>query len=76
MFTEDKITEIYCIADDFCKEFTLQHKKYMIENKKQKHRDKPNRMSDAEIMVHSYPVPFPVASAALSITTGGTCTST
>ena len=21
MFSEDKVTEIYCMADDFCKEF-------------------------------------------------------
>ena len=51
MFPESKITEIYCMADDFCKEFTFQQEKYMVEDKKQKHRNKPNRMSDAEIMV-------------------------
>ena len=38
------------MADDFCKEFVLQQKKYMIEDKKTRHRNKPNRMSDAEIM--------------------------
>lgn len=27
MFSEAKVTEIYCMADDFCKEFTLQQKK-------------------------------------------------
>ena len=31
MFPESKVTEIYCMADDFCKEFTLQQEKYMIE---------------------------------------------
>ena len=51
MFSESKVTEIYCMADDFCKEFVLQQKKYMIEDKKTRHRNKPNRMSDAEIMV-------------------------
>ena len=51
MFPESKVTEIYCMADDFCKEFVLQQKKYMIEDKKTRHRNKPNRMSDAEIMV-------------------------
>ncbi len=30
MFSESKVTEIYCMADDFCKEFTLQQEKYMI----------------------------------------------
>ena len=34
MFPESKITEIYCMADDFCKEFALQQEKYMIEDKK------------------------------------------
>ena len=51
MFPESKVTEIYCMADDFCKEFTLQQEKYMIEDMKTMHRNKPNRMSDAEIMV-------------------------
>ena len=51
MFSEAKVTEIYCMADDFCKEFALQQKKYMLEDKNRKHRNKPNRMSDAEIMV-------------------------
>ena len=51
MFPESKVTEIYCMADDFCKEFVLQQEKYMIEDKKIRHRNKPNRMSDAEIMV-------------------------
>ena len=43
MFSESKVTEIYCMADDFCKEFTLQQEKYMIEDKPIKHRNKPNR---------------------------------
>lgn len=53
MFTESKITEIYCLADDFCKEFTKQQEKYMLEDKVEghKHRNKPNRMSDSELMV-------------------------
>ena len=51
MFSESKVTEIYCMAYDFCKEFVLQQEKYMIEDKKIRHRNKPNRMSDAEIMV-------------------------
>lgn len=51
MFSEAKVTEIYCMANDFCKEFTLQQKKYMVEDKTHKHRHKANRMSDVEIMV-------------------------
>ena len=30
MFPESKVTEIYCMADDFCKEFALQQEKYMV----------------------------------------------
>ena len=50
MFPESKVTEIYCMADDFCEKFTFQQEKYMIEYKKTKHRNKSNHMSDAEIM--------------------------
>ena len=45
MFSEAKVTEIYCMADDFCKEFALQQKKFMVEDKSCKHRNKPNRKS-------------------------------
>ena len=41
MFPESKVTEIYCMADDFCKEFTLQQEKYMIKDMKTMHRNKP-----------------------------------
>ena len=53
MFSEAKVTEIYCLVDDFYKEFVLQQEKYMIEEKSpiHKHRNNPNRMDDAEIMV-------------------------
>ena len=30
MFPESKITEIYYMADDFCKEFALQQEKYIL----------------------------------------------
>lgn len=48
MFSEAKVIEIYCLADDFCKEFALQQEKYMIEEKSpvRKYRNKPNRMND------------------------------
>lgn len=51
MSPKSKVTEIYFMADDFCKKFALQQKKYMINDKKTKQRNNPNRMSDAEIMV-------------------------
>ena len=50
---EAKVTEIYCLADDFCKEFSKYQEKHMFSTspKNGKHRNKPNRMSDAEIML-------------------------
>lgn len=51
MFSDDKITEIYCMADGFAKEFSFQQAKYLVEDKRLRHRNKPKRMSDAEIMV-------------------------
>ena len=30
MFLEAKVTEIYCMADNFCKEFAVQQEKYML----------------------------------------------
>ena len=37
MFSEAKVTEIYCMADDFCKEFALRQEKYMVEDKNLNH---------------------------------------
>lgn len=51
MFPESGVTEIYCMADDFCKEFAAQQEKYLVEDNSLPHRNKPNRMNDAEIMV-------------------------
>ena len=51
MFSEGKITEIYCMADDFCKEFSKCQEKYLVEDKSRRHRNKPNRLNDAKIMV-------------------------
>ena len=58
MFSEAKVTEIYCMADDFCKEFALQQEKYMVKESNHNHRNKPNRMNDAEIMVILIFIPF------------------
>ena len=33
MFPECKVTEIYCMADDFCKEFTFQQEKSLLSRK-------------------------------------------
>ena len=41
MITEDKVTEIFCIADDFCKVFDAQMVKYTFktERKRKYHRE-------------------------------------
>jgi len=49
MITEDKITEIFCLADDFCKYFSSELKKHQLSDGK-KHRNKPGRLSDAEVI--------------------------
>jgi hypothetical protein len=53
MFSEDKVTEIFYLADEFCKFFNASQEKSMLEAPKdgKKHRRKPNRVSDAEIIV-------------------------
>ena len=41
MITEDKVTELFCIADDFCKFFDAMVEKYTIKEAKKRnyHRD-------------------------------------
>lgn len=53
MFSEDKVTEIFYLADESCKFFDAQQEKSMLESPEdgKKHRRKPNRLSDAEIIV-------------------------
>ena len=51
MLTNDKITEIFCIADDFCKEFAHEIKKLkMLPEGDKKRRNRSGEMSDSEIM--------------------------
>lgn len=51
MITKDKITEIFCIADDFCKEFELETDKISLsERNKGCHRHRRWRMSKSEII--------------------------
>jgi hypothetical protein len=51
MFSEDKITEIFCMADDLCKFFDAKMKKYTLPKttKRTYHRD--GTLSKAEVMV-------------------------
>lgn len=53
MFSGDKVTEIFYLADEFCKFFDTEQEKNMLPSpdEDKKHRCKPNRMSDAEISV-------------------------
>lgn len=46
----NKVTKIYCTADDFRKEFAKVQEKYMLEDKNHSHQNKPNRINDAEFM--------------------------
>ena len=51
MITKDKITEIFCIADDFCKEFESEINKIGLPNDaKCKYRRRKWRMSKSEII--------------------------
>lgn len=51
MITEDKVTELFCMADDFCKFFDAMMKKYTLksDNKRAYHRD--STISKSEIML-------------------------
>ena len=51
LLSEDKITEIYCLADDFCKFYSETVKNNALEEPDGKrHRNKPSRLSDAEVI--------------------------
>lgn len=51
MLTDDKVTELFCMADDFCKFFDSQMEKYSVRDirKRSYHRD--CRMSKSEVML-------------------------
>ena len=46
MICFDKITEIYCIADEFCKNFEHQTSSFLLGNKPKR----PPKMSSAEVI--------------------------
>ena len=50
MLSRDKVIEIFCIADDFCKEFDSNMKEMTLKTDGKKHRDRKASLSDAEIM--------------------------
>ena len=49
MLSDNKVIEIFYMADDFCNFFNKTVKKHSIDDGK-KHRNKPSRLSDSEIM--------------------------
>ena len=51
IMTENKVTEIFCIADDFCKVFDAQMEKYTIKSNTKRRYHREFTMSKAEIMV-------------------------
>jgi len=52
MLTKDKITEIFCIAYDFCKHFAVEmaKKPKLLAADGKRHRNRPCEMSDSEII--------------------------
>ena len=51
MITEDKVTELFCIADDFCKFFDAMMEKYTLKADKKRQYHRKSTMSKAGIMV-------------------------
>lgn len=51
MLTDDKVTEIFCICDDFCKEFNAEIEKSSLKAPDgRKHRRRNGTMSEPEVM--------------------------
>ena len=48
MITEDKVTEIFCIADDFCKVFDAQMAKYTFKAERKRKYHRESRMSGGQ----------------------------
>ncbi len=53
MFTEDKVTEIFCMADDFCKLFDSMMAKYTIPTPKKHKYHRSGTLSKSEVMVRN-----------------------
>lgn len=51
MITEDKITEIFCIVDDFCNFYDALMAKYTFKALKKRNYHRAGRMSKAEVMM-------------------------
>ena len=51
MFSEDKVTEIFCMADDFCNFFDAKMKKYTLPKTTKRNYHRAGTLSKAEVMV-------------------------
>ncbi len=51
MLNEDKVTELFCMADDFCKFFDAMMEKYTLKSDKKRHYHRCSTMLKAEIML-------------------------
>ena len=51
MITEDKVTELFCIADDFCKFFDAMMEKYTIKEAKKRNSHRDSTLSKSEVML-------------------------
>lgn len=51
MLTADKVTELFCMADDFSKFFDMMTAKYTLKSKKKRAYHRDSTMSKAEIML-------------------------
>ena len=51
MITADKVTEIFCIADDFCKFYDAMMKRYTLREGKKRNYHRDSTMSKAEVML-------------------------
>ena len=51
MITEDKVTEIFCMADDFCKFFDAMTAKYTLKPTRNRKYHRNSTMSKAEVML-------------------------
>ena len=51
MITEDKVTEIFCMADDFCKFFDAMVAKYTLKPIGKRKYQRSSTMSKAEVML-------------------------
>ena len=63
MITEDKITEIFCMADEFCKFFDTMTAKYTLKPTGKRKYHRSSTMSKAEvvlIMIHFHDSSFRV----------------